>query len=78
MIKVTCKHCKQEVVVPLYFSEAYIHIEDNPQNLQRDYIAMARGRTICPNCGNDIMEFCKCPLYRDDIIDLATRRYSKV
>lgn len=76
MIQVTCNKCKEEVTVPLYFYDVRIIVEDNPLTMHRDYIASAMGKAICPCCGNEIREHCRCPIFNDDIIDLATRRYS--
>lgn len=75
MIKLTCKHCKQEVVVPLYFYDIRILVEDNPNQMNRDYTASALGKAICPDCGYEIHEHCKCPITLSDIEKLATRRY---
>ena len=75
MIQVTCNRCKEEVVVPLYFYDVRIVVEDNPTNMNREYIASAMGKAICPQCGNEIREHCHCPIFTNDIIDLATRRY---
>ncbi len=78
MIKVTCNRCKEEVVVPLYFYDVRILVEDNPMSMLREYTASAIGKAICPRCGNEIREHCRCPIFNDDIIDLATRRHSQV
>jgi hypothetical protein len=78
MIKVTCNKCKEEVVVPLYFYDVRILVEDNPMNMHREYTASAVGKAICPCCGNEIREHCRSPIFDSDIKDLATRRYSKV
>ena len=78
MIKVTCNKCKEEVVVPLYFYDVRILVEDNPMNMRREYTASAIGKAICPCCGNEIREHCRNPIFNDDIIALATRRYSQV
>lgn len=75
MIKLTCDRCKQEVTVPLYFYDIRILIEDNPVNMEREYTASALGKAICPECGNEIREHCKCPITLSDIKKLATRRY---
>lgn len=78
MIKVTCNKCKKEVVVPLYFYDVRILTEDNPMTCHRSYTASALGKAICPECGNEIYEQCCSSIYNDDIVELATRRYSKV
>lgn len=76
MIKVTCNKCKEEVVVPLYFYDVRILVDENPIDMRRGYTASAWGKAICPQCGNDIDEQCRCPIFDDDIINLATRRYN--
>lgn len=76
MIQVTCNKCKEEVVVPLFFYDVRILVEDNPMTMHREYTASALGKAICPQCGNEIREHCCTPIFNDDIIKLATRRYS--
>lgn len=44
----------------------------------REYTASALGKAICTCCGAEIHEHCRCPIFNDDIKDLATRRYSKM
>ena len=78
MIQITCNKCKEEVVVPLYFYDVRILVEDNPMNMYREYTASAIGKAICPQCGNEIREHCRYPIFDKDIIELATRRYSQV
>ena len=75
MIKVTCNHCKEEVVVPLYFYDIRILVDDDPAKMRREYIASALGKAICPHCGNEIREHCKSLITLSDIENLATRRY---
>jgi predicted nucleic-acid-binding Zn-ribbon protein len=76
MIKVTCNKCKEEVAVPLYFYDVRILVENDPMDMHREYTASAMGKAICPKCGNEIYEHCRCPIFDSDIKDLATRRYS--
>ena len=78
MIQVTCKKCNEEVVVPLYFYDVRILTEEEPVYHNKSYVASAIGKAICPCCGNEIHEHCRNPIFNDDIIDLATRRYLKV
>jgi hypothetical protein len=77
VIEVTCKKCKQEVVVPFYFYDVRILTEDNPTTMVRTYTASACGKAICPLCGNDLREWFSCPISQDDIIELATKRCVK-
>lgn len=78
MIQVTCNKCKEEVTVPLYFYDVRIIMEEDPNYHNKSYTASASalGKAICPRCGNEIREHCRNPIFNDDIIDLATRRYS--
>lgn len=78
LIKVTCNECKEEVAVPLYFYDVRILTEDEPMCHNKSYVASAIGKAICPCCGNEIHEHCRNPIFDDDIIALATRRYSQV
>jgi hypothetical protein len=78
LIKTVCNKCKEEVAVPLFFYDVRILVEDNPTTMYREYTASAIGKAICPCCGNEIREHCSCPIFNDDIKDLATRRYTKV
>lgn len=76
MLKITCNKCKQEVTVPLYFYDIRILTRDEPMYRDKEYVASATGKAICPCCGNEIYEHCNNPIFNDDIVELATRRYS--
>jgi hypothetical protein len=76
MLKITCTKCKQEVTVPLYFYDISILTEGESLDFTKTYIASAVGKAMCPCCGNEIREHCYNPIYNDDIVALATRRYS--
>lgn len=76
MIELTCNKCKEQVRVPLYFYDVRIIVEDDRINMTQYYTASALGKAICPRCGNEIREHCRNPIFKDDIIELATRRYS--
>jgi hypothetical protein len=76
MLKITCTKCKQEVTVPLYFYDINIITEGESLDFTKTYIASAVGKAICPCCGDEIYEHCRNPIYNDDIVALATRRYS--
>lgn len=78
MLKITCNKCKQEVTVPLYFFDIRILTEEEPMYRTKSYVASAIGKAICPCCGNEIREHCRNPIFDDDIVALATRRYSQV
>ena len=76
MLKITCNKCKQEVTVPLYFYDIRILTRDELMYRDKEYVASAIGKAICPCCGNEIYEHCSNPIFNDDIVALATRRYS--
>lgn len=78
LIKTTCNKCKEEVAVPFYFYDVRILVEENPTTMHKGYTASALGKAMCPCCGNEIREHCRCPILNEDIKDLATRRYTKV
>lgn len=68
---ITCKHCKQEVNVPMYFYDAMITTETY-LNLHQDYKAIVNGKAICPACGTEIQEIFYSTISTDDIVWLAT------
>lgn len=76
MIRVMCSHCKEESMLPFYFYDARIIVQDAPfpTDSGKDYTASVLGRATCPNCGEDIRERFTCPITRCDIIELATKR----
>jgi hypothetical protein len=78
LIKTVCNKCKEEVSVSFYFYDVCILFDDDPMSTHRGYTASAWGKAICPCCGSEIREHCHCPIFNDDIKDLATRRYAKV
>jgi hypothetical protein len=77
MITITCKHCKNEITVPMYFSDVKITNESYMALDAVEYRAIATGKAICPLCGNEVREICSNVFSRQDIIDFATKRYKE-
>ena len=71
-MKITCKHCKQEVEVPMYFYNARITTEAYLQLNAEEYRAIINGKAICPLCGTEIREIFHSRISSEDILWLAT------
>jgi hypothetical protein len=77
ILKLTCRYCKHEFTCEPYLFEPRIIRGDAPLSLTRWDEAIVKAKTICPKCGETIMEMCSSDIYPDDIIALATRRYRR-
>ena len=77
MITITCNHCKNEITVPMYFSDVKITNESYMTFNTVEYRAIAAGKAICPMCGNEVREVFSNVFSSQDIIDFATKRYNK-
>ena len=71
-MKITCKHCKQEVEVPMYFYNARITTQTYLQFGTEDYRAIIDGKAICPLCGIEMREIFHSSISDEDILWLAT------
>lgn len=72
MESVTCKNCRQEVEVAMYFYDAEISSQDSYAELgKRYYRAKVSGRATCPVCGMDIHETYWNDISTKDIVNLA-------
>ena len=71
-MRITCKHCKQEVEVPMYFYNSRITSDSFLQFGTVEYKAFVDGKAICPVCGTEIRETFCSTISTDDIIWLAT------
>ena len=76
MIDVTCRNCRQETRVPMYFSDARITTERYSTFDANEYRAIVTGKAICPHCGREINEIFNGLISRSDIIHFATKRNS--
>ena len=72
-MRISCRYCKQEVIVPLYFY--YARIVSQRNFMGDEYkLAMVKGKAICPGCGETIDETFQQEISDKDIIRLATGR----
>lgn len=72
-MRITCRSCKQEVEVVMYFYNTEILTESvycDPW--KKIYIASVDGKAICPLCGKEIREIFNTRITDDDILWLAT------
>lgn len=76
MVTITCKNCKQEITVPMYFSNIRIATEMYSTFDNVDYHATATGKAICPLCGAEVWEIFSGLISESDIISFATKRYN--
>lgn len=73
-ITVNCEKCKQDATLPFYFYDIRIITEKDAFSRETSYAASALGKAICPYCGTEIRKPFQCPIYTEDIIELAIRR----
>lgn len=73
-IKIKCDRCKEEICLPLYFSDVRIDSRSFYPNGYTDYVATAYGTGICYCCGNQIAKTFRSVLSDYTIIELATRK----
>ena len=72
MQKVMCEHCKQEVLVMLYFYDDKIIVhESSALRDERYYEAVVSGKSICPYCGGEVHKTFRRSITKNDIVDLA-------
>jgi hypothetical protein len=74
MLKLTCKNCKNEIVVNPYLYAPTIKVEEDPSLYRRTYTAAVKGDYICPSCGAATTELFECPISMGNIEELALRR----
>jgi hypothetical protein len=77
ILQLTCQYCKNEFTCEPYLSEPRIIRGDAPLSLTQWDTAIVKAKTICPKCGDVIVEICSSDIYPDDIIKLATCRYRR-
>ena len=78
MLRITCDTCKEEVTVNMHISNPAINFQRDGFNNRMMYVARAKGRAICPNCGAVIEKRFESEIYPSDVIDLALRRERNV
>lgn len=69
---VTCDKCKKAVGVNMYFFNIKIKQFSDPFLCNTElYRALCSGKSICPNCGADILKNYSRPIENEDILKLA-------
>ena len=71
-MNITCKACKQEVDVALFFYDAHIQKVEDPIHCFSYSRALCRAKAICPCCGQEIHEYFEKDISKQTIIKLAT------
>ena len=71
MQKVMCEHCKQEVLVMLYFYDPKILVEEDILHMCTNYEAVVQGKSICPSCGSEVHKQFRKFITKEDIIALV-------
>lgn len=70
-MKITCKRCKEEVEVAMYFFNKRITTKCYLPGDPEEYHAVTFGRAICPCCGAEINEKFSSMISSKDIVQLA-------
>ena len=70
-MNITCKRCKEEVDVSMYFYDAQIIKTSFLPTDAETYGAVSRGKAICPLCGYEMHEYFKSVISPREIIELA-------
>ena len=73
-MNITCKCCKEEVEVSMYFYNSQIIKTSFLPDDAETYTAVSRGKAICPICGYEMNEWFRSEISEKDIIALAVRR----
>lgn len=76
-LKIKCEACQEESYPTVYLSNEQIVSRGIPFSDHKDYIAFARGKSVCPHCGHINYTVFENEIYRSEIIDLAIRRYKR-
>ena len=76
-INITCFKCKEDFIIEPYYCNTDIYTKEDPMNGSRYYTARTIAKAICPNCGETNAQVCECTIFKQDIIDLAIRRYER-
>ena len=74
ILRLTCDKCQSDVDVQPYYYDCYIKTETWHNIGEAEYIAIARGKALCPCCGAEIREESRHALTKGDIIELSQKR----
>ena len=76
-IQIECFKCKEAFIIEPYYCNTDIFTRDDGFNNHRCYVARTIAKAICPNCGETNAPVCESEICKQDIIDLAIRRYKR-
>ena len=76
-INITCFGCKREFTIEPYYCNTDIYTQEDPKNGRRYHIARTVANAICPRCGETNAQVCENEIFKEDIIELAIRRYKR-
>lgn len=77
IINIKCFKCKEEFTTEPYFCNTDIYYRDDGHAGTRRYFARTVANAICPRCGELNGHLCENEIYKEDILDLAIRRYRR-
>ena len=77
VIRFECEACKESFAILPYFCNTDIHHVDDQLNGRVYYTARTVAKAVCPHCGVVNAQVCENEIYKNDIIDLAIRRYER-
>ena len=77
IINIKCIQCKEEFTTEPYFCNTDIYTQEDSKNGRRYHIARTVANAICPRCGERNAQVCENEIFKQDIIDLAIRRYKR-
>ena len=76
-INITCFGCKENFITEPYYCNIDIHTTDDPKSGRRYHTARTVARATCPRCGETNEQICESEIFKQDILDLAIRRYKR-
>ena len=77
IINIKCIQCKEEFTIEPYFCNTDIYYRDDGYAGTRRYFAHTVAKAICPYCGELNGQVCESEIYKEDMLDLAIRRYRR-
>ena len=77
LINFTCQHCEDDFTIQPYFSRPRIYTREDSLAMKEYYTARVTAKAVCPYCGTVNEMSCENDICGEDIINLATRRYTR-
>ena len=77
LINFTCYHCKKDFTIQPYFGKPRVYTREDPLTMKEYYTARVTAKAVCPHCGTVNELSCENDIFSNDIINLATRRYTR-